>query len=97
MSEQTRIASARPGGPTASEWAELKTRVIALENLIIALMATASESQRAMAREMADFIRPRQGATHHHLTAHAAHRMGDLIDRAERFEQPGGQGTEPGR
>jgi hypothetical protein len=37
---------------------------------------------------MANFIRPRQGATRHHLTVHAAHRMGDLIDRSERFEQP---------
>ncbi len=91
MSDQSDVAEASPrqsGAPTASEWAELKTRVIALESLVIALLATGTEDQRAMAREMATFILPRPGATHHHLTVHAAHRMGDLIDRAERVERP---------
>ncbi len=69
---------------TAGEWAELKTRVIALENLVIALLKTATAEQRAAAREMAEFILPRPGATLHRLTTHAAHRMSDLIDRAER-------------
>ncbi|HEY5072281.1 MAG TPA: hypothetical protein VII63_09640 [Caulobacteraceae bacterium] len=80
---------ASPGGPiSAGEWTELKTRVIALENLVIALLKTASADERALARQMAEFILPRPGATHHRLTVHAAHRMGDLIDRAERFERP---------
>ncbi len=74
------------GPPSASEWAEMRTRVIALENLVIALLATASESQRALARKMADYIAPRPGFTNHRLTVHAAHRMSDLIGRAERFE-----------
>ena len=65
----------------------MKTRVIALENLVIALLKTASADERALARKMAEFILPRPGATHHRLTVHAAHRMGDLIDRAERFER----------
>ena len=69
-----------------AEWAELRTRVIALENLVIALLAATSDEQRAKAREMAAFILPRPGATHHRLTIHAAHRMTDLIGRAERFE-----------
>jgi hypothetical protein len=72
--------------PTPQEWAEMKTRVIALENLVIALLSAASAEERERARRMAQFILPRPGATHHHLTVHAAHRMGDLIDRAERFE-----------
>jgi hypothetical protein len=64
----------------------MKTRVIALENLVIALLSTASEEQRALARRMAKYIAPRPGATPHHLTLHAAHRMSDLVDRAERFD-----------
>jgi hypothetical protein len=80
---------ARPsaaGAVSPNEWAEMKTRVIALENLVIALLKTGSPEQRALAREMAEFILPRPGATHHRLTVHAAHRMSDLIDRAERFD-----------
>jgi len=74
------------GPPTAQEWAEMRTRVIALENLVIALLATASDEQRALAKRMARYIAPRPGATPHRLTLHAAHRMSDLVDRAERFE-----------
>ncbi|MEO8813446.1 MAG: hypothetical protein ABI376_11110 [Caulobacteraceae bacterium] len=73
--------------PTPAEWAELRTRVIALENLVIALLATASEAQRDLARKMADFIAPRPGSTPHRLTVHAAHRMSDLVDRAARFDR----------
>ncbi|MHB8530803.1 MAG: hypothetical protein ACYC8V_14990 [Caulobacteraceae bacterium] len=90
MSEPSRSEDAeRSGGHapiSAGDWAELKTRVIALENLVIALLKTASDDQRALARQMAEFILPRPGATHHRLTVHAAHRMSDLIDRAERFD-----------
>ena len=75
--------------PKSGEWAEMRTRVIALENLVIALLATASEAQRRLAREMADYITPRPGFTNHRLTVHAAHRMTDLIGRAERFDEQG--------
>jgi hypothetical protein len=74
-------------GPSAADWAEMRTRVIALENLVIALLATASDEQRALARRMADYITPRPGSTPHRLTVHAAHRMSDLVDRAERFDE----------
>jgi len=88
------IAPPGPGGgpvspPSPAEWAEMRTRVIALENLVIALLATASEAQRRLAREMADYITPRPGFTNHRLTIHAAHRMTDLISRAERFDEQG--------
>ena len=78
-----------PGGSmfvARAEWAEMRTRVIALENLVIALLARASDEQRTTAREMAALILPRPGATNHRLTVHAAHRMTDLIGRAERLE-----------
>lgn len=70
-------------GPT--ELDTLHIRVIALENLVISLLATASDQQLDMAREMAYYISPRPGFTHHLLTTHAAARMIDLIERASRF------------
>ncbi len=73
-------------GPGAADWAEMRTRVIALENLVIALLAAATDEQRDLARGMADYIAPRPGATPHRLTVHAAHRMTDLLARAERFD-----------
>jgi hypothetical protein len=72
--------------PTAQDWAELRTRVIALENLVIALLADGSEAQRALAKTMAGYIAPRPGATPHRVTLHASHRMIDLVERAERFD-----------
>jgi hypothetical protein len=67
------------------ELGALHIRVIALENLLIALLAKASDEQRAMAREMAGYISPRSGFTRHPLTIHAADHMVDLVERAERF------------
>jgi hypothetical protein len=63
----------------------LRVRVIALENLLIALLATASEQQLELTREMAAYISPRPGFTHHPLTIHAAAHMIDLIERSSRF------------
>lgn len=80
-------AAAAP--PTAAEWSEMKTRVIALENLVIALLAKGSEAQREAARQMGALITPRPGHTPHRLTTHASHRMADLVDRAERFDGAG--------
>ena len=70
---------------TNVEYAELRTRVIALENIIIALLATASEQQLEQAREMADYISPRPGFTPHPLTIQAATQMNHLVERASRF------------
>ena len=63
----------------------LRVRVIALENLLISLLATASDQQLELARKMADYISPRPGFTHHPLTIHAAAHMIDLIERSSRF------------
>jgi hypothetical protein len=63
----------------------LRIRVIALENLLISLLATASDQQLELAREMAGYISPRPGFTHHPLTIHAATHMIDLIERSSRF------------
>jgi len=63
----------------------LRVRVIALENLLISLLATASNEQLELAREMAGYISPRPGFTDHPLTVHAAAHMIDLIERSSRF------------
>lgn len=63
----------------------LRVRVIALENLVISLLATASDRQLELAREMAGYISPRPGFTSHPLTIHAAAHMVDLVERSTRF------------
>jgi hypothetical protein len=68
---------------TNAELVQLRIRVIALENLVITLLAETSERQLRLAREMATYISPRPGFTHHPLTIHAAHQMIDLIERAD--------------
>ncbi len=72
----------------AAELGALHIRVIALENLVIALLATASDRQLEQAREMARYISPRPGFTPHPLTTHAAAHMVDLVERAARFRPP---------
>jgi hypothetical protein len=69
-----------------AEMRALRIRVIALENLVIALLAPATEAQHEVARRMADYIAPRAGATPHPLTTLASAHMVDLIERAIRFE-----------
>ena len=70
---------------TNTELVQLRIRVIALENLVIGLLAEASDRQLALARKMAAYISPRLGFTHHPLTNHAAGQMIDLVERAARF------------
>ena len=67
---------------TNAELVQLRIRVIALENLVIMLLAEGSDKQRELAREMATYISPRSGFTHHPLTIQAAAQMNDLVDRA---------------
>lgn len=71
---------------TNAELVHLRIRVIALENLMIAVLAEGSDRQLAVAREMAAYISPRPGFTHHPLTIQAADHMTDLVDRAVHFQ-----------
>lgn len=75
---------------TQAEHAQLHVRVIALENLVIALLASATDHQLECAREMAAYISPRAGATAHPLTTHAAAEMVSIVERAIHF-----RGTPP--
>jgi len=70
---------------TNAELVTLRIRVIALENLMISLLATASDDQLRLAREMAGYISPRPGFTQHPLTIHAAAHMVDLVERDNHF------------
>jgi hypothetical protein len=80
---------------TATECAQLRIRIIALENLVVALLAQAPERQLAMVREMATHISPRPGFTAHRPTLHAADEMRSLVARAGRFRMAPAAGATP--
>lgn len=67
---------------TNTELVQLRVRVIALENLVTALLAGAPECQHDLARSMAAQISPRAGMTPHPLTIQAASQMNELVERA---------------
>jgi hypothetical protein len=71
---------------TSAQRAHMHMRVIALENLVITLLADATDEQRARARAMGVHISPRAGFTAHALTLEAAAEMNHLVDRAEHFK-----------
>lgn len=73
---------------TDAELMHLRVRVIALENLVIALLAEAPACQIALARDMASYICPRPGYTAHPVTLRAAEEMFGLVNRAGRFPLP---------
>lgn len=75
---------------TNAELVQLQIRVIALENLVIALLAAATDQTPDLAREMATYISPTPGSTPHHLTIHAAAQMVHLVERSTLFRfKPG--------
>lgn len=82
-------AGETPIGPapelTNAELVALRVRVIALENMLLALLAKAPEQQLELAREVAGYILPRPGFTQHPLTIRAARHMLDLVSRSSQF------------
>lgn len=71
---------------TNSELVHLRCRVIALENVVIALLADGTPKQQALVREMATYISPRPGFTPHPLTLEAADLMVQMVDRSIHFQ-----------
>ncbi len=69
---------------TNAELVQLQIRVIALENLIVALLADASDLQLERVRDIAASISPRPGVEHH-LTMHAVGQMEHLAQRSLRL------------
>jgi len=67
------------------ELVQLRIRVIALENLVIALLAESPDQRLDIARDMASYISPRPGFTPHRLTIRAAAQMIHLVERAGFF------------
>lgn len=72
-------------GLTGTELVQLRIRVIALENLMVALLTEASDRELDLVREMASYISPRPGFSEHPLTVRAAAQMVNLVERAEHF------------
>jgi hypothetical protein len=70
---------------TKSELVRRRVHVIALENLVISLLARSSDRQLDLVREMPAYISPRTGLAPHHLTIRAAAAMIHLIERASHF------------
>ena len=67
---------------TNAELVQLQVRVIALENLVIALLTGAPEQTSCIARALAADITPRDTSTPHPLTIHAAELMVHMVERA---------------
>lgn len=70
---------------TNTEVVQLRIRVIALENVVIALLADAGDRQHDLVRSMAAQIAPRDGSSPHPLTIEAAAHMAALVDRARHY------------
>src|SRR6476646_6604226 len=83
VSVEAALAGAPPLGN--AELVQLQMRVIALENVVIALLAQASAAQLELVRDMAAYISPRAGFTPHPLTIGAAGEMLSLVDRSSHF------------
>jgi hypothetical protein len=69
-----------------TELDHLHIRTIAMENLLIALLAQAPDQTRQLALEMACYISPRPGFTRHPRTLAAAAQMLHLLERARHFQ-----------
>lgn len=67
---------------TNAEIVLLRVRVIALENILVAVLAEGSERQLQAARDMAETISPRPDATQHPLTIRAAQHIDNIVHRA---------------
>lgn len=69
-----------------AEDGNLRVRLIALENIVVALLVEAPESQFERVREMARYISPRSGKTPHRLTIEAARNVLALVERAALYK-----------
>lgn len=92
----TQAASAHPKLPQTvageigdAEAGNLRVRLVAIENILVAMLANSPDSQLDLIREMAAYISPRPGKTPHRLTVEAARNMLAIIARAEHYRTPG--------
>ena len=71
--------------PGHAELIQMRIRVIALENLVLAILAQSDDDVRQKVRERANEIEPREDASEHPLTGHARTEMLKLLARSERL------------
>ena len=72
-----------------AELVQLRVRVIALENIVLALLSESPDKTHEKVRALAELISPREDATQHPLTTEAASHMSRFADRAARFKNNG--------
>jgi hypothetical protein len=88
----TRNATGQSNQPTVvgsvgdAEDVNIRVRLIALENIVVALLAGAPNPSTDLVRDMARHILPRDGASPHRLTIEAAHKMLAMVERAEHYK-----------
>ena len=70
---------------TNVELVQLQVRVIALENLVVALLADSPDQAPHIARTLAAYISPRNGRTAHRLIIHAKELIMHMIKRSSRI------------
>ena len=80
MPQSSQLSEAPP--LTNAELVQLQIRVIALENLVVALLANASDAQHVLVRDIAASIAPRPGVDHR-LTEQATAHMEHLTHRSQ--------------
>lgn len=73
------------GQPGHAELVKLRMRMIAVENLLLAVLASADDQMRERVRRRAAEILPREEAGDHPLTEGAATEMIRLMERASRL------------
>jgi len=89
MHADSAASAATAGAPPLNnaELVQLQIRVIALERIVMALLAHPTDGQLGVIREMAAYIYPRAGHTPHHLTIGAAGQMLSLLHGAAHFRK----------
>lgn len=70
--------------PGHAELVRMRIRMIALENIVLAILARSDDGVRQKIRERAAEIHPRDGAAAHPLTEHAGDEILRLLARSER-------------
>lgn len=80
-------ALATPPVVTWVEWDHLRFRVVALENLLVALLAEGTTGRLDRMRETSRLVVPRRGCTDHPLNLLAAAQIVHLVERARHVKK----------
>ena len=89
---ETLNSLAQPPQVTWVEWDHLRFRVVALENLLVALLAEGTSGRLDRVREAACHVTPRRGCTDHPLTLLAAAQIVHIVERARHVKKNPAEG-----